>query len=203
MENKDSEIMPQNPVQHDSGEDKDKPDISYIDFLIQTIKNPDGILTNEPKGYHTYGMINIIAFIVLVMVNSLVGRLIVVVRYNSDFGNVFNYLSRGIAYLVAIAILLAVFKHFANKNGHTFDLNFFMEKFGALLIVPSIFIAVSLPLDALDITFHSWINSLSFTFLYISIFLISYLFVARNNIQTASIFVIGFYLAYRLIYYIL
>ncbi|MFD2044285.1 hypothetical protein ACFSTA_10365 [Ornithinibacillus salinisoli] len=200
--NKSGVVEHANSQKKEEGGEKNTPDITYIDFLIQSIKKTDSVLSPESKGYHTYGLINIVVFSVLVMINSLVGRLILVNRYDWDFGSIFNYLSRGISYLIAIAILLAAFKHFANKQGNHYDLNFFMEKLGAMLVVPSILIICSIPLEIIDITIHSWISSLAFTFLYLSVFMISYLFVARNNLQTASLFIIGFYLGYRLIYYI-
>lgn len=177
---------------------------NYFQYVMQIIKNPDQLLSENPQGKHQFGLITIIAFLVLVALSSIVTifNYLDSLRY-FGFADYFNYFERAISYGVALTGIIFVFKNFAEKNGGKYDLNFFFEKLGALLVIPSVFIVVSLPLEILDIRIHSWFSSLGYTFLYLSIFLISYLFIAKNNLKTAILFVTGFYLVYRLVYLIL
>lgn len=182
---------------------KNSPDINYFDFILQTIKNPSDILSNESKGYYTYGLINIGIFILLIMFNSLLGSVFYLSRIRWGFDIIFGSFSRGIAYAVAITLVILVFKHFANKQGESYDFTFFIEKLGAVMIIPSILLLLSIPLNIMDATIYNWLSSLAATFLYISVFMISYLFVNRNNLQVASLIFIGFYIVYRLVYLLL
>lgn len=177
---------------------------NYFQYIVQIIKDPDQLLSENVRGKHQFGLITIIVFLALVALSSIVTifNYLDSLRY-FGFSDYFNYFERAIAYGVALAGIIFVFKSFAEKKGRKYDLNFFFEKLGALLVIPSVFLVISLPLELIDVTIHSWFSSLGYTFLYLSIFLISYLFIAKNNFKTAILFVAGFYFVYRLIYLIL
>ncbi|MBP2075840.1 hypothetical protein [Oceanobacillus polygoni] len=177
---------------------------NYFQYVMQVIKEPDHLLSDETQGKQQFGLITLIAFLGLILLSNVIGifTYLDALRY-LGFSDYFNYFERTIAYAVALALLLFVLKNVANKNGKTYDLNFFFEKLGALLVFPSILLLVSIPLELVDITIYSWFSSLAYTFLYLSIFLISYFFVAKNNLKTAVLFVAGFYFVYRLIFLIL
>ncbi|WP_339226931.1 hypothetical protein NSQ77_15400 [Oceanobacillus sp. FSL K6-2867] len=177
---------------------------NYFQYVVQVIKNPDYILSDETQGKQQFGLITLIAFLGLILLSNIVGifTYLDALRY-LGFSDYFDYFERTLAYGAALALLIFVFKNVANKNGKAYDLNFFFEKLGAMLVVPAILLIVSIPLELVDITIYSWFSSLAYTFLYLSIFLISYFFVAKNNLKTAVLFVAGFYFVYRVIYLIL
>ncbi|WP_405096750.1 hypothetical protein [Oceanobacillus sp. FSL H7-0719] len=195
----------QNEVAEKQKENNGKEQIgNYFQYVVQIIKDPDQLLSENVRGKHQFGLITIIIFLALVALSSIVTifNYLDSLRY-FGFSDYFNYFERAIAYGVALAGIIFVFKSFAEKKGRKYDLNFFFEKLGALLVIPSVFLVISLPLELIDVTIHSWFSSLGYTFLYLSIFLISYLFIAKNNFKTAILFVAGFYFVYRLIYLIL
>lgn len=177
---------------------------NYFQYAMDVLKNPDTHLSTNVNGKQQFGIITIIFFLVLVILNSLTGILgyMDTLRY-FGFNDYFNYFERGLSFALAIAAVILVFKKVAEKNGNEYELDFYYEKFGAMLVLPSAVLLLSIPLNILDITIHSWISSLAFTFLYLGVFLFSFLFVEKNNYKTAVFFVAGFYLVYRLIYYIL
>lgn len=177
---------------------------NYFQYVKQVLKDPDHVLSDETQSKQQFGLITLIAFLGLILLSNIVGifTYLDALRY-LGFSDYFDYFERTIAYAAALALLMFVFKNVANKNGKTYDLNFFFEKLGALLVVPAILLIVSIPLELVDITIYSWFSSLAYTFLYLSIFLISYFFVAKNNLKTAVLFVAGFYFVYRVIFLIL
>ncbi|MDO6450446.1 hypothetical protein [Oceanobacillus profundus] len=177
---------------------------NYFQYVMQVIKNPDHLLSDGTQSKQQFGLITLIAFLGLILLSNVIGifTYLDALRY-LGFSDYFNYFERTIAYALALALLMFVFKNVAAKNGKSYDLNFFFEKLGALLVVPAILLIVSIPLELVDITIYSWFSSLAYTFLYLAIFLISYFFVAKNNLKTAVLFVAGFYFVYRLIFLIL
>jgi len=177
---------------------------NYFQYVMQTIKEPGHLLSGEAKGKHQFGLITIIAFLGLILLSNVVGifRYLDGLRY-FGFGDYFDYFESTISYGVALALLMLVFQNMASKNGNNYDYNFFFEKFGSLLVIPSLLLVISIPLELLDVTIHSWFSSLAYTLLEIAVFLTSYLFIAKNNIKTAILFVAGFYFVYRIIYLIL
>ncbi|MEN2768791.1 hypothetical protein [Ornithinibacillus xuwenensis] len=177
---------------------------NYFHYIIQSIKDPNTILSHDFKGYHQFGLINMIIFLGLILLSSFIGLLDYLDALEwFGFGDYFNYLGRTLSFAIAIVIVIPVFVKVAASNGSKFHMNYFLEKFGAFFILPSILLLVSLPLEALGITVSSWFSSLATTFLYIGVFMTSYLYVSRNNMKTAFIFVAGFYFVYRLLLMIL
>lgn len=198
------ESQNQNEVEKQKENNGKERQLGYFQYVLQAIKDPEHLLSNKAQGKHQFGLFTLIAFIVLVLLSSIVG----IFGYLDSlsyfgFSDYFNYFERAISYAVALGLVLLMFKNIAEKNGNTYDLNFFIEKLGALLVIPSVLLVVSLPLEIVDITIHSWFSGLAYTFLYLSIFLISYLFIAKNNLKTAVLFVAGFYFVYRIIYLVL
>lgn len=200
----------ENEVKTDSvvDEQKEKPKSGQVDnyfqYVLKTLKEPDSILTEEAKGKHQFGLITIIAFLVLIFLSNFLSffEYLDMARY-FGFSDYFNYFHRTISYAIALAVLILVYQNVASKKGLKYDWNFFFEKLGAWLILPSIFLLLSIPFDLLNITIHSWISSLATIFLNIAVFMISYLYVARHDIKTAALFLTGFYVVYRLILLIL
>ncbi len=173
---------------------------NYFQYVIQAIKDPDHLLTDEVKGKHQFGLITLVVFLGLVLLRNLVGifQYLEAIKY-FGFGDYFDYVDSTISIGVALALIILVFKNNASKIDSRYDLNFFFEKFGSLLAIPSLLILVSIPLDLLEVTIYSWFSSLAFTLLYLSVFMIAYRFVAKNNFKTAIFYVAGFYFVYQIV----
>ena len=52
----------------------------------------------------------------------------------------------------------------------------------------------------MGVTMHSWFRSSGLVFIYIAIFMISFLYAAPRQFQAAVVFTLAFYFAYRLIW---
>lgn len=177
---------------------------NYVQYIVQTLKKPEDILSDKFNAKHQFGLVTIIAFLVLILISNLLA-LIPQKEYLEFYGfkDYFAYFNSTISYALALILLLLVFKNQAAKTGTPYEINFFLEKLGAFLVLPCILLLASIPLELLDVTIHFWLSSLATTLLYVSVFMISYLYIARQNIKTATIFLAGFYILYRLINYIL
>lgn len=176
----------------------------YFQFIMETFKKPENVLNSQFNGKHLFGLTNMIIYLVLLVLSSSISQAILFRDIDWNMGSTFDHFERPLAYAIALAILLPVYKTYAEKYGNKFTLNFFIEKLGAIFIVPIVLVIVSIPLNILDldISIDSWLSSAASTFMYIGIFLISYLYVARNNLKVASIFFLCFYVVYRLILFI-
>ncbi len=199
MENQDQVI-----IEKPEGPNRKEQLDNYFQYVIQAIKDPDHLLSDEVKGKHQFGLITLIAFLGLVLLSNLVGifQYLDALRY-LGFSDYFDYFDRTISYGVTLALLILFFKNNASKIDNRYDLNFFFEKFGALLAIPSLLLLLSIPLELLDVTIYLWFSSLAYTLLYLSVFMISYLYVAKNNIKTAIFYVAGFYFVYQIVSLIL
>ncbi|WP_284140836.1 MULTISPECIES: hypothetical protein [unclassified Virgibacillus] len=174
----------------------------YFQFVKETIQTPDLILSNDYKGYHMFGLINMIVFVALIILSEFIGTMTLYGEFSSyftSFEDYFDHFSRAISYAIALAALLPVYKWYAEKLGSKLTVNYFMEKLGATFIIPVILLAASIPLEILDIQVHYWLSSLGPSFMYVGVFLISYLYVARNNLKVATVFLFAFYCFYRII----
>ncbi|WP_010098228.1 hypothetical protein [Ornithinibacillus scapharcae] len=177
---------------------------NYVQYIVQTIKHPEDILSDKFQAKHQFGLITMISFLALILISNLLG-LVSQKELLEYFGfkDYFSYFNSTISYALALILLLFVFKNQAAKTGTPYEINFFLEKLGALLVIPSILLLLSIPLELLDVTIHYWLSSLARTLLYVGVFMTSYLYISRNDIRTATIHLAGFYIFYSLVSYVL
>lgn len=108
----------QNEVAEKQKENNGKEQIgNYFQYVVQIIKDPDQLLSENVRGKHQFGLITIIIFLALVALSSIVTifNYLDSLRY-FGFSDYFNYFERAIAYGVALAGIIFVFKSFAEKK---------------------------------------------------------------------------------------
>ncbi|HLR81091.1 MAG TPA: hypothetical protein VK119_11065 [Bacillota bacterium] len=204
-----------NDKQHTSAVTKQQPhhdstvggtqQVNYFQFLLQTVKEPDSVLNHKYKGFHMYGIISMSALIVLMILSSIVSTAVVYDGFDWQIGTFSDHLYRPLAYAVPLGILIAVYKWRAEKEGKQRTHNYFIEKLGATFTVPIAFLIISIVLELIERStyIHAWFSSMAYTFIYVGIFMVTYLFVSHRNLKVASLFLFGYYMAYRLLYMII
>lgn len=171
-------------------------DSNYFTQLLALFQDPDKFFKDSYHGQKLFGLINLIALVVLVALAGFVQR--------AGYGGVdFDDLLGGIKWALALAIplgaLLFVYPWYAKQQGRTLDLDFLLEKLGGAMALPAVLLLLTIPLDLLDITVHSWFQGAGMTLIYIAVFMTAYWYVAPRKIAVATISVLSFYAAYRLI----
>ncbi|MBU9713642.1 hypothetical protein [Evansella tamaricis] len=196
-----SEQPEQEEVQEVPQDSKDT--LNYFQYLIQTIKKPDDFLGEDDKGYQLFGIINMVLLLFLIIFSFFIQRIVLFTGSGWFARGFLDSIKLGISYAIPLALVVVLMNWYANKNGSKRNVAYFFERLGALLTLPCILLVLSIPLNLLEITLHTWFRTISYSFIYIAIFMICYLFVSPKNLKVASVFLLGFYFTYRLIYYIL
>lgn len=170
----------------------------YMTHVREVLTAPDGFFDPVKRSPQLFGLITTGVFLGLVFFEALMGR---VTRF-SNWGFEFSYLTYAIKVTLAIGVPIAavlfVLMWQAGRSGNQSSLDFFIEKFGAALILPSVFILLAIPLEILDITIHSWFRGAALILIYVAVFMMSYLYAAPRRLNVAVLFVVGFYFFYRL-----
>lgn len=169
---------------------------NYFTQLLALFKNPDDFFTDTYHGQKLFGLINLVGLIVAVALVGFVQR--------AGYGGVdFDDLLGGIKWALALALplgaLLFVYPWYAKQQGRTLEMDFLLEKLGGAVALSAVLLLLAIPLDLLDITMHSWFRGAGLALVYIAVFMTAYWYVAPRRIAVATISVIAFYVAYRLI----
>ena len=172
----------------------------YPKYLMAVFNKPDEMLDGTSRGLKIFGLINMGALVVLIALSSFVQRIAMTTTSGVRFSWLVNGIKFGLSFAIPIAIVVYLFSWYAKRQGNDRGLDFFMEKFGAAMALPAVLVAIAMPLNLLGITMHSWFRASGLIFIYITVFLISYLYVAPQRIKVAVVFAFGFYFAYRLIW---
>ena len=178
----------------------DSNDMTYPKYLMAVFNRPDEMLDGTSRGLKMFGLINMGALVVLIALSSFVQRIAMTTTSGVRFSWLVNGIKFGLSFAIPIAIVVYLFSWYAKRQGNDRGLDFFMEKFGAAMALPAVLVAIAMPLNLLGITMHSWFRASGLIFIYITVFLISYLYVAPQRIKVAVVFAFGFYFAYRLIW---
>lgn len=177
---------------HDDGEDAS----NYFTQLLALFKDPDDFFRDTYHGQKLFGLINLAALVVLVAVVGFVQR----AGYGGvDFGDLTGGIKWALALAVPLGALLFAYPWYAKKQGRTLEMDFLLEKLGGAVALPAVLLLLTIPLDLLDATIHSWFQGAALALVYIAVFMIAYLYVAPRKIAVATISVLAFYAAYRLI----
>lgn len=169
---------------------------NYFTQLLALLRNPDDFFTDTYQGQKLFGLINLVGLVVVVALVGFVQR--------AGYGGVdFDDLLGGIKWALALALplgaLLFVYPWYAKQQSRTLEMDFLLEKLGGAVALPAVLLLLAIPLDLLDITMHSWFRGAGLALVYIAVFMTAYWYVAPRRIAVATISVIAFYVAYRLI----
>lgn len=172
---------------------------NYFTELIRLFRQPDDYFTDGYQGKKLFGLINLIALVVLLAFAAFVQRAAI----SFDFDDMLFGLKYGLAIAIPIAAVLFAFPWYAKQQGNELSLDFMLEKFGGAVALSAVLVLLAIPLNLLDIDLHSWFRGVAQTLIYIAVFMMAYWYVAPNRLAVATISVIAFYFLYRLIYLVL
>lgn len=180
---------------HGSGQDTAD---GYMTHVQEVLTSPDGFFDPAKRSPQLFGLITTGVFLGLIFFETLMGRITRFSNWDFEFSDLTYAIKITLAIGVPIAAALFMLMWQAGRSGNQTSLDFFIEKFGAALILPSVFILVAIPLEILDITIHSWFRGAALILVYVAVFMMSYLYAAPRRLSVAVLFVLGFYFFYRL-----
>lgn len=173
---------------------------NYFAHLKDLLLRPDEFFTDAYHGQKLFGLVHMVALVVLIALAGFVQR----ASYGSlDFGDLLGGIKLGLAFAIPLAALLFIYPWYARQQGQELTMDFLIEKLGAATALSALLILVAIPLNLLDITLHSWFRAMGLNLVYIAVFMIAYWYVAPKRLTVATLAAIGFYFAYRLINLIL
>jgi hypothetical protein len=184
----------------DSGKQGGDQGMGYPQYLLALFQRPDDMLDGKARGLKLFGLINLVVLVALIALSSFVQRVALPTTSGVQFSWLLNGIKFGLAFAIPIAIALFAFQWYARREGQERSLDFFIEKFGGAMALPVVLVALAIPLNLLGVTMHSWFRASGLFFIYIAVFMMSYLFVAPQRIKVAVVFTLAFYFAYRLIW---
>lgn len=190
---------PQEPAGPDSRPGSDSPGDGYLEHVRQVFMAPDTYFHDSTIASRTFGLISTGIFLGLLFMQSLITRVTRFSSWRFEFEFLIQAFKVALAIAIPMAALVFVLKWYGDRGdqGHTLD--FHIGKFGSMLLLPCLLLAVAIPLNILDVTIDSWLRGLSITFIYLAVFLMTYLYAAPGKLKAAVVFTAGFYLAYRLL----
>lgn len=172
----------------------------YVQYLLGLFRDPDQHLDDKTRGLKLFGLINMGALVVLIALSSFVQRIAMTTTTGVRFSWLLDGIKFGLSFAIPIAIVLFALNWYSKRVGQERSVDFFIEKFGAVLALPAALVLIAIPLNLLGITMHSWFRASGLFFIYIGVFLMSYLFAAPRQVKVAVVFSLAFYFVYRLIW---
>lgn len=172
----------------------------YAQYLLGLFQNPDQYFGDRLQGLRLFALINAGALVFLIALSSFVQRFSATSVSGFRFSWVVHGIKYGLSFAIPLAIVVFVLNWYAKKQGAERSVDFFIEKLGAALALPAVLVLIAIPLNLLGVTMHSWLRSSGLVFIYIAIFMMSYLYAAPRQFKAAVVFTLGFYFAYRLIW---
>lgn len=144
-------------------------------------------------------MIDLAVYAAAVYLAALFARFTGYTGWDFEFG---YFLDAGKSVLtIGIPLACAVFAlaAYGQRSGDSRSTGFYLEKFGAGLLLPAALLLGAIVFDILDIRIHSWLRGLSNAFVYVVIFTFAYRYATSGRLMIAAGFLAGFYVLYRLL----
>lgn len=189
----------QEPAESDSRPGPDSSGDGYLEHVRQVFMAPDAYFRDSAAASRTFGLISTGIFLGLLFVQSLITRVTRFSSWRFEFEYLIQAFKVALAIAIPMAALVFVLKWYGDRDNQGHSLDFHIGKFGAMLLLPCLLLAVAIPLNILDVAIGSWLRGLSITFVYLAVFLMAYLYAAPGKLKAAVVFTAGFYLAYRLL----
>lgn len=167
----------------------------YVGHVMGVLTKPDVFFDSGHRSGSTHAWIDLGGFAIVFFLASVVARTFGYSGFDFEVGHILD----GIKAVLVIGIPIVVLLFAWNGLGESRGLDFYMEKFGAALVLPSALLLVAIGLDVIDVRIQSWFRGLAIAFVYIGVFAATYAYAAPGKLRTAAIYTAGFYVAYRLL----
>lgn len=173
---------------------------NYFTWLMGVLRKPDAVFTDDYRGQKLFGLISLVALVVIIAFAAFVNR----AMYGSvSFSDLLNGIKVGLAYAIPLAAVVLIWPWYAGMAKHHTTLDTLLEKFGAAVVPSAVLILIAIPLELLKTNLAGWFQGAGHTLIYVAVFFVTFTYVAPRKLAPATIFVIGFYFAYRLVNLIL
>lgn len=171
----------------------------YIDHAVGVVRDPDGFFDPATRSPRLNGFITLGLYLLMVFLTALFAR---ITRF-SDWDFEGRYLTDAFQAVLAVALpIVAITFAWAWQAGRGqggLSVDFYIEKFGAALILPLLLMLLAVPLDILDLSLGGWFRGAAMVFVYIAVFGISYRYATAGRLLPSALFTLAFYFAYRLL----
>ncbi len=171
----------------------------YIGHVKEVLTQPDDHFSDDSKASRNYGLISAGLFLGLVFVFNVITQMTRFTSWRFEFGFLISSFRVVLALGVPIVATVFVLRWLEGRSGTARSTDFYIGRFGAMLILPTLLVAVGIPLNLLDVALQGWFYGAALIFTYISVFMLSYLYGAQGKLQMAVLMAVGFYFAYRLL----
>lgn len=173
---------------------------NYFSYMRNVLLQPDEFFADQERGQKLNGLITFAAFLILIFLQTMIARTVRFTTRGFEFGYLANGLTTALAIGVPIVAAVFLFKWYAGRDRDgTTSLDFYIEKFGAALLLPCLLLVLAILFSLLQTNIYGWFRGAALVFTYIPVFMLSYWYVAPRRISVAAVFTLGFYLAYRLL----
>lgn len=196
-DNQETEASPAGPSgpSGDSGSTAD----GYIAHVRRVLTEPDMFFGADYRDDRGQALIDLGIFLIAVFLAAVIARVTGYSGWDFEFGYVIDAIKQVLTIGIPIGAAIFALDSFGKRSGNRRSIDFYLEKFGAGLILPALLLLGALVLDLLDIRIHSWFRGLSMAFIYALVFGLAYAYAAPGKLKIAAAFLTGFYLIYRLI----
>jgi hypothetical protein len=172
----------------------------YIDHVKEVLTRPDDYFADDARYSRNYGLISAGAFLGLIFLHSVITRVTRFSSWSFEFSYMITAFKIALAFGLPIVAAVFVLRWLEGRSGGSArSVDFYIARFGAMLIVPALMVAVAVPLNLFNVVLHGWFRGGAVILLYISVFMLSYLYAAKGQLRSAVLMTIGFYFAYRLL----
>lgn len=172
---------------------------SYLDHAKSVLTDPDRHFADDSTASRNHGLVSAGAFIGLIFLHAVITRVTRFSSWSFEFGHLVYAVKISLAVGLPIVAAIFVLRWLESRSGAARSLDFYVARFGAMLILPALMVAVAVPLNLFDITLHGWLRGGALVLVYIAVFMLSYLYAARDKLATAVLLALGFYFLYRLL----
>ncbi|MFA9560634.1 hypothetical protein ACERII_25360 [Evansella sp. AB-rgal1] len=174
--------------------------VNYFQYVLLILRDPDYVITKSYKGFSKFGLINIITLFSLFFFHSFIQETLLLDR-SWEIKNILISLKLVFSLFAPFITVFFLMNWVATKVIDKQSISYYLEKFGAVLFYPTFFLLTSIILQWYNVIGYPWLKNISMIFIYIGIFIVSYLFAARDNYKISALFVIGFYFASKFLYF--
>ncbi|MDX1569694.1 MAG: hypothetical protein R3200_04350 [Xanthomonadales bacterium] len=171
----------------------------YVAHVFSVLTRPDTVFDADHRIGKTNALIDVCGFLVVFYIAAVVGRTFGYSGFDFEFGHIGHGLKSMLAIGIPIAALLFAQKWEGGRSNGKTSLDFYLEKFGAVLVLPCLLLIIAILLDIIDVRIQSWFRGMALVFVYIGVFGTTYAYAAPGKLKTAAIYLIGFYAVYRLL----